>query len=149
MANNKVKKSRKLRGHVSHGYGRVGKHRKHSGGRGKCGGFSHHRTLFEKFHPDFHGKCGMKEFTPRENKKYMPYIEVSHIWSLVEKAGQLNEFINSTEKVPVVNLTEFGYFKVIGKGAKPIKPIVVKARQFTPEAEKKIVEAGGQCILTV
>lgn len=91
----------------------------------------------------------MKEFTPRENKKFMPYIDVSHLWSLVEKAGQLDEFINSTENVPVVNLTEFGYFKVIGGGDQPIKPIVVKARQFTPEAERKIVAAGGQCLLTV
>lgn len=32
-----LKKTRKLRGHVSCGHGRVGKHRKHSGGRGNAG----------------------------------------------------------------------------------------------------------------
>jgi large subunit ribosomal protein L27Ae len=30
------------------GYGRVGKHRKHPGGRGNAGGQHHHRILFDK-----------------------------------------------------------------------------------------------------
>ncbi|KAF5859309.1 60S ribosomal protein L28, partial [Aspergillus alliaceus] len=34
----------KIRGHVSAGYGRIGKHRKHPGGRGMAGGQHHHRT---------------------------------------------------------------------------------------------------------
>ena len=29
-----LKKCRKMRGHVSHGHGRIGRHRKHAGGRG-------------------------------------------------------------------------------------------------------------------
>lgn len=37
-----LKKHRKSRGHVSAGHGRVGKHRKHPGGRGLAGG----KTLF-------------------------------------------------------------------------------------------------------
>ena len=43
MSKEKPKKTRKLRGHVSHGHGRVGKHRKHPGGRGNAGGQHHHR----------------------------------------------------------------------------------------------------------
>jgi hypothetical protein len=38
------RKCRKLRGHVSHGHGRVGKHRKHPSGRGKAGGLTHQRS---------------------------------------------------------------------------------------------------------
>ncbi|KAG8921425.1 60S ribosomal protein L28 [Tulasnella sp. 418] len=41
-------KTRKHRGHVSAGYGRVGKHRKHPGGRGLAGGQHHHRINFDK-----------------------------------------------------------------------------------------------------
>lgn len=52
----RFKKCRRLRGHVSAGHGRVGKHRKHPGGRGKAGGDSHHRILFDKFHPGYFGK---------------------------------------------------------------------------------------------
>jgi len=44
----RLKKTRKDRGNVSMGYGRVGKHRKHPGGRGNSGGFNHMRTNFNK-----------------------------------------------------------------------------------------------------
>lgn len=61
----RLRKTRKLRGHVSHGHGRVGKkdlpvgvlqvmyfvsgkHRKHPGGRGNAGGQHHHRINFDK-----------------------------------------------------------------------------------------------------
>ena len=39
-------------------------------------------------------------------------------------------------------------FKVLGKGRIPDVPMVVKARLFSQEAEKKIVAAGGACVLT-
>lgn len=45
--------TRKHRGHVSAGHGRVGKHRKHPGGRGLAGGQHHHRTNFDKYHPGY------------------------------------------------------------------------------------------------
>lgn len=61
-----MKKTRKMRGHVSHGHGRVGKHRKHASGRGNAGGQHHHRILMDKFHPGYFGKKGMRVF--RENK---------------------------------------------------------------------------------
>ena len=40
-----LSKTRKHRGHVSAGHGRVGKHRKHPGGRGLAGGMHHHRYV--------------------------------------------------------------------------------------------------------
>ena len=61
MSKNK-KKTRKLRGHVSHGHGRIGKHRKHPGGRGNAGGQHHHRINFDQYHPGYFGKVGMKNF---------------------------------------------------------------------------------------
>lgn len=53
------KKTRKLRGHVSHGHGRIGKHRKHPGGRGNAGGMHHHRINFDKYHPGYFGKVSV------------------------------------------------------------------------------------------
>ena len=44
----RLKQTRKKRGHVCMGYGRVGKHRKHPGGRGNAGGQHHHRINFDK-----------------------------------------------------------------------------------------------------
>merc|ERR1711911_171260 len=60
------KKTRKLRGHVSHGHGRIGKHRKHPGGRGNAGGQHHHRINFDKYHPGYFGKLGMRHFHIRK-----------------------------------------------------------------------------------
>ena len=51
-----LRKNRKKRGHVSAGHGRIGKHRKHPGGRGNSGGQHHHRIMFDKYHPGYFGK---------------------------------------------------------------------------------------------
>lgn len=52
----RLKNSRKKRGSVSCGFGRVGRHRKHPTGRGKSGGQHHHKILFSKYHKSFFGK---------------------------------------------------------------------------------------------
>ena len=64
----RLRKTRKLRGEVCMGYGRVGKHRKHPGGRGKAGGQHHHRIHFDKYHPGYFGKVGMRYFHLNKNK---------------------------------------------------------------------------------
>uniref|UniRef100_A0A452T9P7 Large ribosomal subunit protein uL15 n=1 Tax=Ursus maritimus TaxID=29073 RepID=A0A452T9P7_URSMA len=43
----RLRKTRKLWGHGSHGHGRIGKHQKHPGGRGHAGGTHHHRQTQE------------------------------------------------------------------------------------------------------
>ncbi len=53
-------KDRKKRGHITCGHGRVGKHRKHAGGRGNAGGQHHHRLLMDKYHPGYFGKVSLK-----------------------------------------------------------------------------------------
>merc|ERR1711970_1569454 len=64
-------KTRKLRGNVSHGHGRIGKHRKHPGGRGNAGGQHHHRIHFDKYHPGYFGKVGMRNYHMRPRHFYM------------------------------------------------------------------------------
>ncbi|KAF5746565.1 60S ribosomal protein L27A [Tripterygium wilfordii] len=107
----RLRKNRKKRGHVSAGHGRIGKHRKHPGGRGNAGGMHHHRIMFDKYHPGYFGKA-------------------------------------SKDNVPMLDVTQFGYFKVLGKGVLPEnKPIVVKAKLISKIAEKKIKENGGAVVL--
>ena len=127
----------------------VGKHRKHPGGRGNAGGQHHHRILFDKFHPGHFGKVGMRQFHKKKNPDFTPVANVDKLWHLVgaetlaaAKAGKFGD------KAPVVDLTDFGVFKLLGKGRLPKVPVVVKARFFSALAEKKIKEAGGACILT-
>ncbi|KAK7073508.1 60S ribosomal protein L27A, partial [Halocaridina rubra] len=96
------KKTRKLRGHVSHGHGRIGKHRKHPGGRGNAGGQHHHRINFDKYHPGYFGKVGMRNFHVRPNQKWAPIINLEKIWSLVSYRTR-EHYAKHQEKAPVIN----------------------------------------------
>jgi large subunit ribosomal protein L27Ae len=49
----------------------------------------------------------------------------------------------NAKTAPVLDLLSFGYSKVLGKGRIPEIPLVVRARYFSAEAERKIKEAGG------
>mmetsp|Transcript_25619 Transcript_25619/g.63125 ORF Transcript_25619/g.63125 Transcript_25619/m.63125 type:complete len:87 (+) Transcript_25619:3643-3903(+) len=51
------------------------------------------------------------------------------------------------EIVPLVDITHLGFIKLLGKGKTPTFPMIVKAKQFSKNAEKKIIKAGGKCIL--
>jgi len=79
----RLRKSRKLRGSVSCGGGRVGRNRKHSGGRGNAGGLTHNRTAMDRYHPGFFGKIGMRVFHLKRNKLHSPSINLDKLWSLV------------------------------------------------------------------
>ncbi|XP_058833406.1 large ribosomal subunit protein uL15-like [Topomyia yanbarensis] len=142
----KRKKTRKLRGHVSHGHGRIGKHRKHPGGRGNAGGMHHHRINYDKYHPGYFGKVGMRNFHLNRNHQYCPTLNLTKLWSLVGEDKRI-ECKKDKAKVPVVDLVKFGYFKLLGTGHIPNQPIIVKAKFFSRKAENKIKAAGGACIL--
>ncbi|KAL2219054.1 putative 60S ribosomal protein L27a [Thermoascus aurantiacus ATCC 26904] len=137
-------KTRKLRGHVSAGYGRVGKHRKHPGGRGMAGGQHHHRTNLDKFHPGYFGKVGMRYFHKTNQQFWKPTINLDKLWSLIP-AETREAYLSGqkTDTAPVIDLLPLGYSKVLGKGRLPNIPIVVRARYFSRDAERKIKEAGG------
>jgi hypothetical protein len=54
----------------------------------------------------------------------------------------------SKAQAPVIDVTQHGIFKVLGKGQLPAQPVVVKAKFFSKLAERKIKEVGGACVLT-
>merc|ERR1712158_266730 len=142
------KKTRKMRGHVSHGQGRIGKHRKGGdrGGRGLAGGQHHHRINFDKYHPGHFGKVGMRHFNKDNNTHYCSTMNVEKLWSLVSEETRLNA-AKDTSVAPVIDVTKRGIFKVLGKGRLPAQPVIVKARLFSRQAEEKIKAAGGVCVL--
>ncbi|XP_077268055.1 ribosomal protein L27A [Temnothorax americanus] len=140
------KKTRKLRGHVSHGHGRVGKHRKHPGGRGNAGGMHHHRINFDKYHPGYFGKLGMRNYHLRRNTKWCPTINLDKLWTLVSEQTRL-KYKDVEGKAPVIDLVKAGYYKLLGKGRLPKQPVIVKAKFFSKQAEDKIKAVGGACVL--
>ena len=76
-------RNRKKRGHVQAGHGRIGKHRKHPAGRGNAGGQHHHRILFDKYHPGYFGKVGMRYFHKKGNLAFCPSLNLDKIWTLL------------------------------------------------------------------
>ncbi|KAL8550710.1 hypothetical protein ACS0TY_009205 [Phlomoides rotata] len=142
----RLKKQRKKRGHVNAGHGRIGKHRKHPGGRGNAGGMHHHQILFDKYHPGYFGKVGMRFFHKLRNKFFYPTVNIDRLWSLVPQEVKDK---TSKDNAPLIDVTQFGYFKVLGKSLLPAeKPVVVKAKLISKNAEKKIKETGGAVVLT-
>merc|ERR1712137_1426853 len=112
MATNK-KKTRKLRGHVSHGHGRIGKHRKHPSGRGNAGGDNHQRINYLKYHPGRFGKDGMRYLREHQNRDWTKAINVDKLWSLLGQQT-FNKYKGGNSKVaPVIDVVACGYQKVL------------------------------------
>jgi large subunit ribosomal protein L27Ae len=140
-------KTRKHRGHVSAGHGRVGKHRKHPGGRGLAGGQHHHRyvlrlvsvpiatespifrTNFDKYHPGYFGKVGMRHFHMTRNQDWRPIINVDKLWSLVPEE-QKKGLTENSDVVPVIDTLRYGYGKVLGNGLSVSLPVPISVFNF-------------------
>lgn len=108
----------------------------------------------------------MRTFHLKRNLEFCPTVNVDRLWSLLPE-GVYEQAKAGSEQTPVLDVTKLvnlqqycreitvhrsvimqGYFKVLGKGVLPSIPIVVKAKFFSKEAEKKIKAAGGAAILT-
>ena len=88
----------------------------------------------------------MRVFHLMRNYKFAPTVNTDKLWTLVSEQTRLNAS-KIKDKVPVIDVTKSGYFKVLGKGVLPKIPVIVKAKLFSKTAEKRIKEAGGACVL--
>uniref|UniRef100_A0A8C0XNY8 Large ribosomal subunit protein uL15 n=1 Tax=Castor canadensis TaxID=51338 RepID=A0A8C0XNY8_CASCN len=148
MLPSRPRKTRKLRGHVSHGHGRIGKRRKHPGGRGNAGGMLHHRISFDKYHPGYFGKAGMRHYHLKRNQSFCPTVNLDKLWTLVSEQTRENAAKNKTGVAPIIDVVRWGDYKVLGKGKLPKQPVIVKAKLFSRRAEEKIKGVcGGACVL--
>eukprot|EP01121_Diplochlamys_sp_Union-15-3_P010911 TRINITY_DN311_c0_g2_i1.p1 TRINITY_DN311_c0_g2~~TRINITY_DN311_c0_g2_i1.p1 ORF type:complete len:152 (+),score=19.01 TRINITY_DN311_c0_g2_i1:110-565(+) len=142
-------KNRKKRGHVSAGHGRIGKHRKHPRGRGCAGGQHHNKINFDKYHPGYFGKIGMREYRYNAfgSKHFCPTIPVSKLWSLVDEETK-QKYKDDSVNAVVIDVTKHGFHKVLGTGRLPNRKLIVLARFYSEKAEKKIKKVGGAALLT-
>ena len=143
----RLRNTRKLRGHESHGHGRIGKHRKHPGGRGYSGGEHHERINMFKFHPGYFGKKGIRVFRLHKNRIHCPIINIDKLWNLLSEQAR-DKYLTGKNGVPVIDCVKNGFFKVTGRGRLPNVPVVVKAKYFSKTAERRIRAIGGACVLT-
>lgn len=128
-----------------------------------AGGQHHHRTNLDKYHPGYFGKVGMRYFHKLQNQFWKPVINLDKVceeiqfrrhedesdmsiqlWALVPIEQREKYLANkSADTAPVLDLLPLGYSKVLGKGRIPEIPLIVRARYFSKDAERKIKEAGG------
>ena len=89
----------------------------------------------------------MREFHLKRNIHFRPIINLDKLWTLVPQSVQ-EEAKNKKDQTLQIDVTKFGFHKVLGKGLLPKVPVVVKAKFFSKKAERKIKEVGGACVLT-
>lgn len=102
-----------------------------------------HRTNFDKYHPGYFGKVGMRYFHKTQNKFHRPTVNIDKLWTLVDPEVREKHLGKGLDVAPVVDTLALGYGKVLGKGRVPSTPVIVKARYVSRRAENKIKEAGG------
>jgi large subunit ribosomal protein L27Ae len=89
----------------------------------------------------------MRVFHYKKNIHFRPTINLDKLWNLVPKDVKEQALAKKDQSL-CIDVTKFGYHKVLGKGLLPKIPLVVKAKFFSDEAEKRIKSIGGACVLT-
>ena len=100
--------------------------------------------MWDKYHPGYFGKVGMRYIHKTKQKFFCPTINVEKLWTLVSTEARES---STKAKACVIDCVSKGIYKVLGKGELPEVPLVVKAKFFAKLAEKKIKAAGGACVL--
>lgn len=131
----KKKKSKRMRGTTTHGWGARKKHKK-SGHRGGCGmagtgkRADHKKSLIIKLYGNkYFGKQGITSKSTKKKKE-----KIMNLRDIAEKFAGKNE----------IDLRDY---KILGDG-EITKAIIIKAKAFTKSAKEKIEKAGGKAVLT-
>ena len=129
----KERKTRKMRGSRTHGYGRIGQHRDAgSKGQRKVGRHKHLWSYVVTHEPDYFGKKG---FTSRQSlKRHENTINITQLSQLPIE--------NDTSHI---DLTSMGYTKLLGTG-KITKPLTITVAACSKTAAEKIEKAGGKIL---
>ena len=129
----KERKTRKMRGSRTHGYGRIGQHRDAgSKGQRKVGRHKHLWSYVVAHEPEYFGKKG---FTSRQSlmRREKP-INIARLGELPLE-----------DDVTQVDLTSMGYTKLLGTG-KITKPLIITVAACSKTAAEKVKKAGGNVV---
>merc|ERR1712012_1195278 len=104
---------------------------------------------FDKYHPGYFGKVGMRYFHKTQQKFFCPTVNVRDLWAMLSEKHRTHYLEGEAKaKAPVIDVEDHGFYKVLGDGFLPKnRPLIVKAKFFSKQAEKKIKAAGGACVL--
>lgn len=104
------------------------------------------KTWFQRYHPDYFGKRGMNVYHIKKNATYAKPIAAAQLWSLIPRE-QMFSIAKNEGEVPVIDVRQFGYHVVLAGKLPMERPIIVKARYFTKNAEAEITRVGGRAII--
>ena len=146
MVVRRSKKSRYMRGSRTHGWGRVGQHRKSGdrGGRGKVGYGKHKWTWTVKYAPEWYGKHGFVRH-PSLVLKYTT-INVGELDEIADKLLEMG-LANVSDDTLTIELGKIGINKLLGRG-KVTRKYNIHVYKASESAINKIEEKGGKVIIT-
>lgn len=141
MVVRKQKKSRKLRGSRTMGWGIKGQHRDRGSQSGRQVGMHKHKWSWTvKYGKSWYGKHGF--INPTSKKVSAISLRVLNELLL---AGKLS--VEEKDGKKIVDLTKYGYQKLLGSGTLSF-PISVVVNKCTEKAKEKVSKIGGEVILT-
>ena|SRR5271157_817028 len=132
----RLRKVRKKRGSRTHGWGRVGQHRR-TGSKGRRNA-GRHKALWSyviKYEPDYYSKIGFT--SPQSVRSKTRTINVGLLKNVVETQKQEDKL--------TIDLESLGYTKLLGSG-KITEPFVIKVKSYSKSAAEKVKNAGGQIL---
>lgn len=135
-----LKKTRKMRGSRTCGYGRVSQHRKSGGrgGKGNAGGKKHYwiRTIVQE--PNRFRSIG---FIPR-GRDCKPSLKIINVGDLEKLVFETQGHSQSQERLEL-DLARLGYGKLLGQG-EILKPMTIIVPSASARAVEKVKAAGGE-----
>jgi large subunit ribosomal protein L15 len=136
----KDRKIRKKRGSRTHGWGRVGQHRKTGSRGGRNPG--RHKALWSwvvRYEPHYFGKKGFHSHKSVKRKANVINVglldEIAEKLQAERKKGKL-----------FIDLEDLGFTKLLGSG-RITKPLAVKVASCSRSAVEKLERAGGQVVI--
>ncbi len=136
----KLRKTRKMRGSRTVGYGRVGQHRDQgSKGYRKSGRHKAGWSWVQRYDPDYFGKDGFT--SPKSLRQKVNVINVGKLDEIAEKVS-----VEKEKGERFVDLDYLGFTKLLGTG-KITRSLTVKVASCSESAAEKVKEAGGQILM--
>lgn len=132
----RLRKVRKKRGSRTHGWGRVGQHRR-TGSKGRRNA-GRHKALWSyviKYEPGYYSKIGFT--SPQSVRSNTRTINVGLLKNVVGAQKQEDKLM--------IDLETLGYTKLLGSG-KITEPFVIRVKSCSKSAAEKVKNAGGQIL---
>ncbi|AWR97302.1 50S ribosomal protein L15 [Acidianus sulfidivorans JP7] len=141
MVVRREKKTRKLRGHRTMGWGTKGQHRDRGAEGGRQIGMHKHKwSWVVKYGKNWYGKHGFVNPTT----KRVSSISLRTLEQLLQN-GKIK--VEEKDNKKFVDLTKYGYDKLLGSGSISI-PLNIIVKSCSEKAKEKVTKLGGEVILT-